>query len=184
MDTEVRCFWLERSGQTRVSLRRYNRRKCAAGLAFCNASFPLTIIPDEDTQPSGDSWPHDDNRWPTRCASCGYPFHEDDHWQLNHVPLYQDPDGQLMTVREAPPGAMWDANWYEGIREPGPDGKWLMVRLPDGKDWYVDGNANGHPEHVASWTRSGDVPVVTVRPSVNTGEWHGWLVDGVLKKVG
>jgi len=89
-----------------------------------------------------------------------------------------------MTLHEAPPGAMWSADWYEGGRTPGPDGRWLVVRLPSGQDWFIDGNASGHPEHVASWTRTGEVPYVTVTPSVKTGEWHGWLVNGVFKKSG
>jgi hypothetical protein len=182
MTEEVDCFWLEPSSQVRVSLRRYSRgRKCQAGKSYCNADVPLTVVPYEEGQASGDDWPHEDSRWPFRCAQCGHPFREYDHYQLNHTLLYQsNEDDSLMTLAEAPPGAMWSADWYEGARPPGPDGNFLMVRLPGGSDWFIDGSAKGQPFHTSSWSRDGEVPVVTVHPSVKSTNWHGWLIEGVL----
>lgn len=126
--------------------------------------------------------PHDDPRWPTRCA-CGYVFSADDPWQVFQHQIYRRSDtGEEMTVEEAPPGAMWDAWWYEGFGKT-PDGKHLCVKLPNGSSWYIDGPATGG----GSWTRSGTPPIVTAKPSIfaNQGkpnEWHGWLTDGVLHK--
>ena len=184
MTQEVECFWLAPAGQTKVSLRRYSRnRGCPAGSAFCNASVFLLNIPEDEDQDSGDLWPHDDARWPNRCASCGMQFREHDHYQLNHTRLYEREDtGQLMTLAEAPPGALWDATWYDGARPPGPDGIYLMARLPDGGDWFIDGPASGQPFASRSWTREGSLPCITVRPSVKSSKWHGWLIDGVFKE--
>lgn len=182
MTQEVDCFWLEPSGQVRICLRRYSRgRSCPAGRDYCNAQLPLTIVPEDDEQENGDLWPHDDPRWPQLCAECGHPFREHDHYQLRHVALFVDNRGAVMTLEEAPPGAMWNADWYADAREPGPDGNFLTVRLPCGGDWFVDGAARGQPFHVKSWTREGDVPNVTVNPSVKSGGWRGFLVDGKLK---
>ena len=186
MTQEVECFWLEPAGQTKVSLRRYSRsRRCPADFPFCNASVFLLNIPETENQPSGDLWPHDDVRWPTRCANCGRAFTEHDHYQLNHTSLYEREDTrQLMTLAEAPPGALWNAGWYEGARDPGPDGIFLTARLPDGGDWFVDGPASGQPFNVSSWSRTGELPKITVTPSVKSSGWHGFLVDGFFKKAG
>jgi hypothetical protein len=38
---------------------------------------------------------------------------------------------------------MWNATWYADIPDwCGADGMALMVKLPDGTDWHVDGTAN------------------------------------------
>ena len=58
---------------------------------------------------------HDDPRWPLRCE-CGEPFTDDDPWQEWSEALYQRGDApypcrdsDVMTLRDAPDGAMWDA---------------------------------------------------------------------------
>ena len=33
-------------------------------MSYCNASVFLVNIPESENQPSGDLWPHDDERWP------------------------------------------------------------------------------------------------------------------------
>lgn len=88
--------------------------------------------------------------------------------------------GEELTIREAPAGAMWDAAW---MHLKGADGRALMVRTPGGFDWFVDGPATNGP----GWTRSGEPPNVTARPSIGVPDhrgafaYHGFLTDGVLR---
>ncbi len=52
----------------------------------------------------------------------------------------------------------------------------LMCVLPDGKAWcmdYVAGNGPG-------WQVTGEAPNLTAQPSIDSGQYHGWLKDGVL----
>jgi hypothetical protein len=88
------------------------------------------------------------------------------------------------------PGAMWYAPWLsafgsvhfqalpEEIRKRGN----LIVKVPHGH-WNIDSkSSNG-----TGWTRTGEPPVVTARPSIGIPgaqgqQWiyHGWLTDGEL----
>lgn len=130
--------------------------------------------------------PHDDPRWPTHCA-CGRAFAEGDYWSCDQEQLYALPDGRECSThlrltarkdpRAAPPGAMWVADYVPpGDDWSGPDGRCLFLRLPDGTDWMIDGPArNG-----GGWTRTGEPPKITARPSIASPGYHGWLTDGVL----
>lgn len=77
----------------------------------------------------------------------------------------------------------------------GPDGICLMVRLPNGHDWMVDSEASnctrkGEPHQC--WVRHGDPRECRVSVdkngdtcaagagSIQGGDWHGFLRDGVL----
>ena len=93
---------------------------------------------------------------------------EDPLWRLG---------GELYTRNDLPPGAMFDADWDAGAFAPGPDGLWLMVRLPSGEDWAVDLPAQNSNR---PWTRTGKPPTVTARPSIQTPKYHGFLTAGVL----
>ncbi len=160
--------------------------------------------------------PHDDLRWPVRCT-CGYEFSDTDRWQDWQELLYRRVDtGELVSLRDhdpthmvpagttagvgappptAPPGASWDAWWMpESWR--GPDGIALMVRLPNGHDWHVDGEASnctrkGDRTHKC-WVRHGDPRAANVTAdkngetcaagggSIQAGDYHGFIVAGVL----
>lgn len=131
---------------------------------------------------------HDDGRWPETCQRCGrYRFTEDDQWQHDVHMLYAGtPEGGsrwVGTLREAPPGAMWDA-WWVARWKPGPGGIRLYVQTPSG-EWDIDGPANNGP----GWTREGMVPNVTARPSIlidprpedDMPGYHGFLTNGWLE---
>jgi hypothetical protein len=102
-----------------------------------------------------------------------------------------------------PPGAMWNAHWMlEGITKPGgfvlggmpPDGRWLVVRLPNGHDWMIDSRCSNCtlPDDNAHrcWVRHGEPPNLTVDKngvmcsagagSIQGGDWHGFLRNGEL----
>jgi hypothetical protein len=94
------------------------------------------------------------------------------------------------------PGAIWplphigpgseDRAWAEDVllsieylrdhaeRDP------LCLRLPDGSHWVMDCRAAQGNE--TGWTITGEAPVLTASPSINTGRYHGWLIDGVLSE--
>jgi len=195
MTDRIRCFWLEPVERYELSLRRYTssadtREKCtASGYGYHNASAVLGRAGIErcpvvrEGQPvHGDHWPHDDGRWPATCA-CGYAFVLGDEWQFNLDQLFKRSDSdELVTLRSAPAGAMYDARWmadngsYKRI-----DGITLVVKTPAG-EWCVDGPSyDGGKISGPGWTRSGKVPDVTARPSIHfPGQYHGWLTDGWL----
>jgi hypothetical protein len=195
MTDRIRCFFLEPVERYELSLRRYTfdsdaAGKCAAsGYGYHNASAAIGQAGIErcpvvrDRQPvHGDHWPHDDGRWPAKCA-CGYAFALGDEWQFNPDQLFRRSDnGELATLRGAPVGAMWDAHWlaectgYKRV-----DGVTLAVKTPAG-DWCVDGPSYGGGKVSGpGWTRTGKAPEVTAKPSIHfPGEYHGWLTDGWL----
>jgi len=181
--SEIRCFWTKPTGEEALSLRRYcSGSKCSGEAGYHDASVPIGSAPESD-EPinSGKGAFANDARWPTHC-SCGYAFVDADNWQVFRTNIYRADDGREWSLRDLPPGAMYDATWYHGMPDMvGPDGIALIVMLPGGgyNYWHVDGQANNNPA-LQGWTRSGTVPNVTANPSILTPRYHGWLRDGVL----
>lgn len=104
-----------------------------------------------------------------------------------------------------PPGAMWDAPWMHDhgkakggflLGGPNADGRWLVVRLPNGRDWCIDSRANNctmpNDDGHRCWIRHGTPPVLTVDKngrtceagagSIQAGDYHGFLRNGQLVK--
>jgi hypothetical protein len=187
MGSSIQCFMIESTDRARCSLRRYvssDKAKCSGPFGYHNAHTPIgDRVLDPAALPrvfslADKSQPlHNDSQWPSKCEHCDYIFAADDEWQLFYDVLYARVDnGAEMTLRTAPPGAMWDADW---LPEKGPDGRSLVVKLPPGgmiDEWHVDGPSNNGP----GWTRSGEAPRITANPSILTPHYHGWLRDGVL----
>lgn len=184
--TRIECFWLETTSQVKRSLRRFStleKGSCPGPMGSHDGWLYLdTIDNPEDaegiTHLAEATVPHEDPRWPAKCDSCDYLFQEEDRRQTFQRRIYRRHDtGELMTLSEAPVGAMWDAHWYP-LR--GPDGICLVVKTPGG-EWYVDApSTSGNP-----WTRTGAVPKVTASPSIlinnrTTPNYHGFLTDGFL----
>jgi hypothetical protein len=83
------------------------------------------------------------------------------------------------------PGDCWYAPWLsegwsspEYIRDHLGKRHPLVVCVPGGFDWCVDGPANNLGGH--GWTVTGEAPRLTATPSIGTEKYHGWLRDGVL----
>ena len=193
----------DRSG--RALLRRYvSGSECSASEIGChNASVPIGRFPVVHGEQSADGRNNyerspdpseyaDDTRWPTACP-CGYVFMADDEWQVNCQHIYASDTGVETTLRNPPPGAMWDAWWMPWK---GPDGKSLMVMTPDGHPWNIDGPASNcdmpdDREH-RCWVRHGEPPNIHVDKngrtcgagagSIQTPKWHGFLTNGVLQE--
>ncbi len=178
----VSCFLLTPTDRVRLKLRRYKSGSgsCEGPNTYHNALTPFDVVPakfDEQGILQACSHlepPHDDPHWPKKCERCAYEFQPEDMWQLFHELLYVRSDtGEEVILREAPVGAMWDADW---LPWKGPDGKSLVVMTPAG-EWTIDGPSSGG----GHWTRTGSAPRITVQPSIHfPGKFHGWLTAGVL----
>jgi hypothetical protein len=161
-----KVFWLEPANTYKHELRRYaSGSQCVArphGMSIHDARVELGVVEAEeyptsyclrDSEDTADDWKtgtitRTDPRWPAQCV-CGYVFADADTLQVNYEKLYEVRggvrDGERHTLRDAPIGAMWDADWFRGCAggEPwtGPDGLCLVVKTPGG-DWMVDGEAS------------------------------------------
>lgn len=215
----VTCFWLEPTDRMQVGLRRYAPREgkpepgCTREGGKWGYHGALALLGDVPVawsaeKPAGCrhwfsdgddrygipqfAFPGpDDPRWPAACE-CGYEFTDGDAWQDWFDLLYRRADtGDLVTLRDAPDGAMWDARWYW---RKGPDGRCLTVKCPGGHDWTIDGRASNctlpdDDEH-RCWVRHGEPPRITVDKngptcaagagSIQAGDYHGFLRDGVF----
>jgi hypothetical protein len=173
--SEVRCFLVTPTGRDARYLRRYaHASDCPQG-SYHNA---LVRIPDGASKVAiraPTARQRRDPRWPTECG-CGYRFAADDEWQVFRSGIYAAQDGRRWPMQDLPPGAMWYADW---MRFEGPDGRCLMVRLPDLRDWAIDGPATSG----GGWERTGEPPDVSANPSIMTDGYHGFLTDGVLRSV-
>lgn len=120
-------------------------------------------------------------------------------WQNEdgHVtaPIYRRVDtGEEMTLADAPPGAIVRADWALWCRSQDA-GLPLIIKLPDGDLWYVDGPASncGRPddpyqERHHCWVRHGEPPNITVDKngstcaagagSIASSHYHGFLTNG------
>ncbi|HWZ29184.1 MAG TPA: hypothetical protein VNX15_11505 [Gemmatimonadales bacterium] len=178
--SSVKCFWMEDLRVSRYRLRRYaGEGKCTEKMGYHNAMSAVVAEAPEDPEKdhAGTRPPtveETDPRWPTACA-CGYAFTEGDTRQIFSDSVYRRADtGELLTREEAPAGAMWDASWWP---DKGPDGICLMVKLPDGCEWMVDGPSTNSK---TPWARTGKPPAVTATPSILTNGYHGFLTNGSL----
>lgn len=174
----VQCFMIEPSGQARAGLRRYSPF-LSGELHYHNVEVQIGVEPYDPERAIGDRHPHADERWPMKCT-CGYVFKETDEWQRTHWQLYKragmpDDNALLIPLAEAPIGAMWFAPWYSEAGWVGSDGQTLVVKLPDGTEWIVDGSASNAPGKIPGWTRSGIPPNFVVTPSIATPNYHGFL---------
>jgi hypothetical protein len=157
----IKTFFLERSNKVQQILRRYTNSggECPhrenggyhnALVVLGNVDVPVmpedaydpletcTAIVDNNGKVGG-LFDFNDPRWPKKCI-CGYTF--DSNVDKHYWPqrLYQRTDtGELMTLRDAPVGAMWHVD-YAGMH--GPDGKCLVVRIPTNHNWMVDSRAS------------------------------------------
>lgn len=103
-------------------------------------AWPARIRPDKCLEGYDDvAPPHEDSRWPVLCEQCGIVMPDSAQWQVFQESIFRRADnGRETTLRDAPPGAMYDATWYP---VKGPDGRCLCVCLPPegGLDyWCID----------------------------------------------
>lgn len=90
------------------------RRICSKGGCgwYMTSTFIGRVEGEQFT--SGEiGWDRADPRWPAKCEKCGDPFKPTDHWLVDYECLHSRSDnGELVTLRDAPPGACWNVSWY------------------------------------------------------------------------
>lgn len=114
-----------------------------------------------------------------------------------------DTGDTYVRLAEAPAGAMWDAPWMHDhgtltggflLGGPNVDGRFIIVRLPNGHDWMIDSRASNctlpNDNDHRCWIRHGEPPKLTVDKngktcnagagSIRGGNWHGFLRNGEL----
>lgn len=199
------CFWVEKTDRQRWGLRRFvsaaRGPSCPAGgdhdalnLVGARKRPPRPVATSDRSRLPAEV--RDRKDWPKRCDSCGYRFKATDTWQVWTDRIYQRPEtGEEWTLRDLPPGAIFDAEWLHDFWV-GEDGLTATVVLPVGEPEEIPWNASRHMWHVDSeatggghWTRTGDPrkpETLTVSPSIAKlkagvpGYYHGFLQDGVL----
>lgn len=211
-----RVFFLEASGKQRIGLRRYrspdgeDSKKCSGRMSYHNK---VVWIGEAAEQKDSDGYIQsvspdvyaDDPRWPAQC-DCGYVFDPADPADKDQVfsrTIYRRTDnGQEMILDEAPAGAIWNAWWMlrGDADRAGPDGMYLMCKMPGDYDWAIDGRASncdspckhcGKPYHVhpieghhyedarphKCWIRQGTLPNITVgKNGITCGAGAGSIV--------
>jgi hypothetical protein len=201
--SSIRCFMIDDTGVLRRRLRRFTRTasKCVergyhdAGSSIFEDIARDTFTPDDEAEFLA-QYPCNDPAWPARCR-CGYAFSNADAWGCSVDSLWCRRDtGEAITLRDAPPGAMWFANWMEGYFNPQLGTSPLVVMTPGG-DWTIDSQASNctikddyNQERHHCWVAHGVPPDVTVDKNGNTcaagagsiqcGSYHGFLRNGYL----
>jgi hypothetical protein len=204
----TKVFFIEETNRYRRSFRRYRGSitgdKCPGGpYGYHNAStFIETLERDEAPTSGRECDTENDPRWPARCEHCSYEFQPDDEWQVNYDNFYRAADGREFLLREAPPGACWDAWWMyrdsknapRGRDRTGPDGRFLIVKCPNGHDWMVDWRASnctmrednehrcwvrhGRPEDGTLHVDKNGLTCAAGAGSIVAGDYHGFLHNG------
>lgn len=119
---------------------------------------------------------------------------------VHHMRIWRRADtGEQGGIQDFGPGAMWNAHWMP-TSEGSVDGRYIVVRLPNGHEWAMDGpssNCTRPGEPHDCWCRHGDPPRLTVDKnpepgrstcaagagSIQAGNFHGFLRDGILVSV-
>ncbi len=183
MSDPVKCFLITPTKRVGRWLRRYclsETDKCTGKYGYHNAMIYLDEINGVfSTEGYLDCAEEIKPEWvfPTKCDHCEYQFKSEDKKQLFQNEFYSDEQGRRFTLSDAPPGAMWDAQWiHSERRKRNSDGLFLYVKCPNGREWGIDGkSSNGD-----GWIRQGIPPILTVTPSIWADDYHGFLQNGIF----
>lgn len=201
----IKCYFLEPTNFYRKTVRRYSYRQSEEIL--CPNRQPWVhdaelLIADKfeslEQLSSGHTAEIDQLTFPTKCDHCDYLFAPEDERTVNNKIYYKRSDnGELVTMHDAPPGAMWYCPWYEGFyRSQDSDPKNVLVVKTPGGDWVIDSRASNCTRKDDNihfcWIRTGDPRTgnITVHKNGNTcsagagsilqDSYHAMLQDGWL----
>lgn len=190
----VKCFLLVPGDRIARYARSYDEQPCdLSGMRRHDIIVPVDTVPaaknPDGTYDASPDLPAT-TPWPTHCV-CGYEFPAPKRVTFTQLMWRRADTGEEMTLRDAPPGAVWVADWMPA-QWSGPDGRCVVVKTPDGVDWMIDGRANNctmpeDNEH-RCWVRHGEPPNLTVDKngktcaagagSIQTSGYHGHLQNG------
>lgn len=205
MADPIKVFFVEHTDRVKIYLRRYSGgdKKCSSTRYFCNASrifFDAPAARDKngyyESIDNDDGPPRSDPRWPATCEACGERFEDSDPYQIFQDAIMRAPDGRTWPFRELPPGACYNAYWDR--HHVGPDGRSLVVILPNSRPWHIDSRANNctMPEDNVHrcWCRHGSPEDGTLHVdkvgntcaagagSIAVPGYHGFLHNGSLRE--
>lgn len=214
----VQTYWLEPTDERRIGLRVHTTprdEETAAGFGCEHGHHSALIytgraaVVEDGVRGSEtvyDDDPGDGAPWPTACDRCGASLADGKRqvWSLRiwrrtdtgeERFIHSNPEVAAPDVPIAEPGASWNAHWMPSAANQ-PDGRYLMIRLPNGHDWAVDSRASncGSPDDNVHrcWIRHGNprecrvtvdkngVTCSAGAGSIQGGDWHGFLRDGQL----
>jgi len=199
---ETKVFFLEPTGRMRRYARCFVRssseaeRHCAvAEHGYHQAWVLVDEVPEIRTKEgyieAAAELP-EDAPWPRQCP-CGRLFLLNERQTFTDRIYRRTDTGEEMTLRDAGPGAMWDADWMGDFWK-GPDGRCLVVKCPNGREWMIDSRASNCTSPIDNehkcWIRHGEPPNITVDKngktcaagagSIQAGDYHGFLRNGIL----
>ncbi|HXS59000.1 MAG TPA: hypothetical protein VN726_22910 [Hanamia sp.] len=192
----IKCFFIEPSGMTKVYARRYSSGSNCVKNGYHDSQLFVGEFPTiKDPQGWRENIPVPEGTvFPTHCQ-CGYEFTGTDNKQSFNEEIYICKEtGERMTLRAAKVGAIWRAWWYEDVEWlRGIDGKSYVCQTPGG-EWNIDSRASNctKPNDLVHkcWCRHGEAPNFTVNKNGNTcsagagsiaiGNYHGFLINGEL----
>lgn len=182
------CFWLEETDLVDLYVGRYTREEASLSPCTREGGHRVRTLLGRYEEGSVPSLENTDPRWPTHCE-CGFEFRASDPRYQITSHLYRRENGDLMVPSDAPPGAMWDQSCFPWK---GPDGRSIVVKLPNGNFWHIDSRASNctllNDDEHRCWVRHGEPPKITVDKngltcqagagSIQSGDYHGFLRDG------
>jgi hypothetical protein len=217
----VKCFLVEPVAKIRVWARRYSKSHDSDPSINCPKSpgqysyhNGMNLLGDFDfplpSEGEYEQWTDfvetlrpaaGDPRWPAACE-CGVTFENSDTMERGgqmfvHRLHKRSDNGELVTLRDAPAGAMWLAWW---MKHEGRFWDWdnqteapLICKTPGG-EWNIDGRASNctmpNDRVHRCWVRHGNPPIITVDKngqtcaagggSIAQPNWHGFLSNGEL----
>lgn len=146
---------------------------------------------------------HDDSLpWPTHCDACSYAFGSNGEFVsrgAGYEAIYRNVETgeEYQTWRDIPGGGIQMAPWLDSMYH-AQLGHCFNVKCPDGAWWCPDSRASNctmpddfKQERHHCWVIEGELPNISVGKkgptcaagagSIQTGGWHGFLIDGWLR---
>ncbi len=178
---KIKTYLLTLSDQVRCSCRRVADPETTVACLTDDEPWHIAIK-NINVPASEQGNPRETEDWPTVCE-CGYIFRPDDEFELIYRPLYLRSDTQeLVTLAEAPAGAIWKEGESWILRTPGGDLNLDSRAGNCSKPWCNDHKC---------WIMHGEPPEITVDKQGNScdagggsiimGDWHGFLRNGWLE---
>lgn len=136
-----KAYFLVPTGKRLFFLRRDHKKPLQPGHEYADYCHAECLLMELEAGQEAVSPAWDSDLWPTVC-NCGHVFTDKDTKNTSETPLYKRSDtGEEITIGDATPGAIWDADWMKGMYDT-EDGKILVAMCPGRQHWTIDGRAS------------------------------------------